>query len=135
MMTKDEALELCDYLESNDASLEAQCKAAAFIREALAQHEERYTYGTPLLDLFINQLAIQPRKNPVAWLIEFENGEQELHFEKQDVGESCVPLCVQRPWVGLTEDDISSIWHNCKPYYDEDDFARAVEAALRSTNK
>ena len=30
-------LELCDYLEGNDASLEAQCKAAAFIREALAQ--------------------------------------------------------------------------------------------------
>lgn len=36
-MTKDEALKLCDYLECNDASLEAQCKAAAFIRNALAQ--------------------------------------------------------------------------------------------------
>jgi hypothetical protein len=32
-----EMLDLCDYLEGNDASLEAQCKAAAFIREALAQ--------------------------------------------------------------------------------------------------
>ena len=40
-MTKDEALELCDYLECNDASLEAQCKAAAFIREALAQPEQK----------------------------------------------------------------------------------------------
>lgn len=39
-MTKDEALELCDYLECNDASLEAQCKAAAFIRKALAQPEQ-----------------------------------------------------------------------------------------------
>ena len=39
-MTKNEALELCDYLECNDASLEAQCKAAAFIREALAQPEQ-----------------------------------------------------------------------------------------------
>jgi hypothetical protein len=39
-MTKDEALKLCDYLECNDASLEAQCKAAAFIRQALAQPEQ-----------------------------------------------------------------------------------------------
>ena len=39
-MTKDEALKLCDYLECNDASLEAQCKAAAFIRETLAQPEQ-----------------------------------------------------------------------------------------------
>ena len=31
------ALELCDYLECNDASMEAQCEAAAFIRKALAQ--------------------------------------------------------------------------------------------------
>ena len=38
-MTKDEALRLCEYLECNDASMEAQCEAAAFIREALAQAE------------------------------------------------------------------------------------------------
>jgi hypothetical protein len=44
-MTKDEALELCDYLEGNDASLEAQCKAAAFIREALAQPAQEALYG------------------------------------------------------------------------------------------
>jgi hypothetical protein len=44
-MTKDEALELCDYLEGNDASLEAQCKAAAFIREALAQPAQEYWGG------------------------------------------------------------------------------------------
>ena len=36
-----EMLELCDYLEGNDASLEAQCKAAAFIREALAQPAQK----------------------------------------------------------------------------------------------
>ena len=29
---------------------------------------------------------------PVAWLVTFENGEQELHFDKQCVGESQVPL-------------------------------------------
>jgi hypothetical protein len=40
----------------------------------------------------------------------------------------------KRPWVGLTDEDISSIWHNCKPYYDEDDFARAIEAKLKEKN-
>jgi hypothetical protein len=38
------------------------------------------------------------------------------------------------PWVGLTDEDISNIWHNCKPYYDEDDFARAIEAKLKEKN-
>jgi hypothetical protein len=41
-MTKDEALKLCDYLECNDASMEAQHKAATFIREALAEPEPNY---------------------------------------------------------------------------------------------
>jgi len=47
-MTKDEALKLCNYLECNDASMEAQCKAAAFIREALAQPEQEPVQVSPL---------------------------------------------------------------------------------------
>jgi hypothetical protein len=31
-MTREELLQLCDYLECNDASLEAQCRAAAELR-------------------------------------------------------------------------------------------------------
>jgi hypothetical protein len=41
----------------------------------------------------------------VAWVVEFENGEQELHFEEPSVGETITPLYTtppQRPWVGLT---------------------------------
>ena len=30
--------------------------------------------------------------DPVAWLVTFENGEQELHFDKQSVGDDQVPL-------------------------------------------
>ena len=30
--------------------------------------------------------------DPVAWLVTFENGEQELHFDKQCVGDDQVPL-------------------------------------------
>ena len=31
-MTRDELMKLCDYLECNDASMEAQCEAAAELR-------------------------------------------------------------------------------------------------------
>jgi hypothetical protein len=34
----------------------------------------------------------QPEQEPVAWLVEFENGEQELHFDEQSVGEIHTPL-------------------------------------------
>ena len=39
-MTREELLKLCDYLECNDASMEAQREAAAFIRKTLAQPEQ-----------------------------------------------------------------------------------------------
>jgi hypothetical protein len=61
-MTKDEALELCDYLEGNDASLEAQCKAAAFIREALAQ----------------------PAQEPVAWMTQARNFVNLMEFTEAE---------------------------------------------------
>ena len=46
----------------------------------------------------------QTEQEPVGWLVEFENGEQELHFDKQSVGETQTPLYTyppQRTWVGL----------------------------------
>jgi hypothetical protein len=38
-----------------------------------------------------------PVQEPVAWLVEFENGEQELHFDKQCVGETQAPLYTTPP--------------------------------------
>lgn len=38
-----------------------------------------------------------PVQEPVAWLVEFENGEQELHFDKQSVGETQAPLYTASP--------------------------------------
>ena len=72
-MTKDEALKLAlealealhdenmDYLTRNKLGGENnQCmvfarEAITAIKEALAQPEERYTYGTPLLDAFTKE--------------------------------------------------------------------------------
>jgi hypothetical protein len=38
-----------------------------------------------------------PVQEPVAWLVEFENGEQELHFDEQSVGEIHTPLYTTPP--------------------------------------
>ena len=37
------------------------------------------------------------QQEPVAWIVEFENGEQELHFEAQSVGEKNTPLYTSPP--------------------------------------
>ena len=40
----------------------------------------------------------------------------------------------KRPWVGLTEEEISQLWISTSPYFNEDDFAKAVEAKLKEKN-
>ena len=43
------------------------------------------------------QPAQRTKQKPVAWLVEFENGEQELHFDEQSVGEIHTPLYTHLP--------------------------------------
>jgi hypothetical protein len=68
-MTKDEALKLAlEALEheaqiGNDNAYQSERKA---IKEALAQPKERYTYGTPLLNVFTKPAPVQ-KKRPVCW--------------------------------------------------------------------
>jgi hypothetical protein len=76
----------------------------------------------------------QRQQEPVAWLVEFENGEQELHFDKQSVGETHTPLYThlpQRQWVGLTDEEYKVI-HSKNYNYDE--LAHAIEANLKEKN-
>jgi hypothetical protein len=84
-------------------------------------------------------------QEPVAWLVEFENGEQELHFDKQSVGETQAPLYTtppQRTWVGLTDKEIAQGYETTGHYQTlrpQDKFAvyalaRAIEAKLREKN-
>jgi hypothetical protein len=42
-------------------------------------------------------IAEAEKQEPVAWLVEFENGEQELQFDKQSVGETQAPLYTTPP--------------------------------------
>ena len=87
----------------------------------------------------IKQARSAPVQEPVAWLVEFENGEQELHFDKQSVGETQAPLyttppAAQRQWVGLTNEEITALKRNGDRYISSQDFARAIEAKLKEKN-
>ena len=68
---------------------------------------------------------------PVIFTLNIEDAERFESFMRE-----CEQIknAAQRTWIGLTDEDISNIWHNCKPYYDEDDFARAIEAKLKEKN-
>jgi len=114
-----EMLDLCDYLEGNDASLEAQCKAAAFIREALAQPaQEPFGWYSAQEDEFMTDKL---RK-------EHERLNSYTHIH----GKFNLPLYTapqQRPWVGLTDEELTL----CESEEDVR-FVRAIEAVLRSKN-
>jgi hypothetical protein len=40
----------------------------------------------------------------------------------------------QSTWVGLTDEEISQLWIGTAPYFNEDDYARAIEAKLKAVN-
>jgi len=43
-------------------------------------------------------------------------------------------LSPQRTWVGLTDEEISKLWLGTAPYFNDEDFARAIEAKLKEKN-
>ncbi len=43
-------------------------------------------------------------------------------------------LEAQRTWAGLTDEEISKLWLGTAPYFNDEDFARAIEAKLKEKN-
>ena len=101
-----------------------QCLPEAPYREML----------TKLHDEMLKALA-QPEQKPVAWMSDHDVG-----FKKSEFGATpTVPLYTnppQRPWVGLTDEEINDIAENyaltnpTTPLH----FARAIEAAIKDNN-
>ena len=135
-----------DYLSGEPLYLEKLEAFASLVRaDALAQHkpyrllqDNGSKYFGPSWDK-----AEQPaQQEPVAWIVEFENGEQELHFEAQSVGEKNTPLYTspqaQRTWLGLTHEEIDNIdyanWSQDYQRWNIKRFAQAIEAKLREKN-
>ena len=99
-------------------NLNLQHRAITAIREALSA----------------DALAEQPaqQQKPVAWKDKIYGN---LHH--QDFGNS-IPLYTSppasKPWVGLTDEEKADLFEGTAPYYNETDYADAIEAKLREKN-
>ena len=115
-MTKDEALKLalealeledlaCRY--EKDPTPEHIAKAITAIREALAQ----------------------PEQEPVAWYDpEVMNEDRGISWTPGQFHTAPLYTSPQQR-KPLTDEEIDFLWQNTSPYYDHQDFARAIEAA------
>jgi hypothetical protein len=82
--------------------------------------EERYTYGTPLLDVFTKPAPVEPDHGDEL-TIAYMSG---VHRGKE--------LAAQRQWVGLTDEELELL-NDCGDT-DSYKFARAIEAKLKDKN-
>ncbi len=76
-----------------------------------------------------------PVQEPVAWI----SHNAGLYHFKPDESLDPLPLylappAAQRPWTGLTDWEISQLWFGTSPYFNEEDFAHAIEAKLKEKN-
>ena len=117
-MTKDEALtmalEALENISDGEVSLDAQYTAITAIREALAQPEQV--------------------QEPEAW--RWKHGDSCWQLEdKQPRSPTAQPLYTtppKRPWVGLTDEEMSEIAAQGHQRWKE--HAQAIDAALQEKN-
>jgi hypothetical protein len=98
----------------------------------------------PSKPLYAVPLPTQPAQEPVAWAVQGcskmwrgEFAEIDAKAEAKRIGGTCVAYALytappQRPWMGLTDDELADIWY--KESLDWMEFARAHEAALKEKN-
>jgi len=55
-------------------------------------------------------------------------------MQMQSSVDKAVNALSKREWIGLTDAEISRLWLQTSPYFNEDDFARAIEARLKDKN-
>jgi hypothetical protein len=93
---------------------------------------------------YIKEALAQLVQEPVAWAVQGcskmwrgEFAEIDAKAEAKRIGGTCVAYALytvppQRPWVGLTDDELADLWY--KESLDWMEFARAHEAALKEKN-
>ena len=106
---------------------------------------ERWSiYDTAITAL--REALAQPAQEPVAWAVQGcskmwrgEFAEIDAKAEAKRIGGTCVayalyttPPAAQRPWVGLTDEDLDYLCHLA--YTGDEEFALAVQARLQERN-
>jgi hypothetical protein len=122
-MTKDEAIKL---------ALEALENVQYY---GWGQTERDYDARTAAITALREALAEQPaQQEPVAFLDWYDNA----HWGNEDFKAGCWrawdAALAQRTWVGLSYEDIEIAFDDTQEGGGFDDFARAIEAKLRSKN-
>jgi hypothetical protein len=86
-------------------------------------------YGCPACDA-----RVQPAQEPVAWWNDM-SGVIDLNVSGR--GKPLYTAPSQRPWVGLTDEELKKIWYDIKHligWYSFQESARATEAKLKERN-
>jgi hypothetical protein len=122
-----------DRLDDDDIQIYAQPEGKIMTKDdALTLEALKYaaSMGYPssmLKDMFapftLKEALAQPEQEPVEDVVAYHSD-----------GTRTVRIAPKRPWVGLTDEEISQLWISTSPYFNEDDFARAVEAKLKELN-
>ena len=116
-MTKDEALKLAlealgnTWTEPKSEQYEIEKEAITAIKEALAQ----------------------PEQEPVG-IVQSAHELNDDWLGKLPCGTKLYTAPPQRPWVGLTQQDIDIAFDDTQEGGGFDDFARAIEAKLKAVN-
>ena len=110
------------------------------------------SYRTQQAITAIKQALAAPVQEPVGWISnkDFEPIRIRIMQEAYELADSNNPegynaikvmcgdvqkmLSPQRTWVGLTDEEISKLWLGTAPYFNDEDFARAIEAKLKEKN-
>ena len=137
-MTKDEALwQALDALEIYGAQAPAVRQTIIAIKEALAQPDYRavktYHEGKPV---YVSQTE-QELEYCADYRCAGDCGQPHNQQEMQ----AFLATQPKRPWIGLTDEDISSVLRNLQVMYNRPPttdsravFARAIEATLKEKN-
>jgi len=62
------------------------------------------------------------------------NPELADHLAVRNLLMECREALAQRTWVGLTDEEKADLFAGTAPYYNETDYARAIEAKLKEKN-
>ncbi len=73
--------------------------------------------------------AIEQAEKPVAYLVEYLNGEKEVRFQPNGWGDKVTPLyTAPRQWIGLTDEEVNEF------YWISALTVEAIEAKLKEKN-